>query len=44
MQSTARVWGDIWHVDEGAGRLMRDELFRLRDPRDCKYVDWLCAE
>ncbi|OLT31132.1 3-hydroxybenzoate 6-hydroxylase [Actinomadura sp. CNU-125] len=44
VQNTARVWGDIWHVDEGAGRMMRNELFRLRDPRDYKYVDWLYAK
>ncbi|MEU6035927.1 FAD-dependent oxidoreductase [Actinomadura sp. NPDC047616] len=43
VQSTARVWGDIWHVD-GIGRLLRNELFRQRDPRDYSYVDWLYGQ
>jgi salicylate hydroxylase len=40
VQNTARTWGDIWHVD-GVGRLLRNELFRRRDPRDYRYTDWL---
>lgn len=40
VQDTARTWGDIWHVD-GVGRLLRNELFRRRDPRDYRYTDWL---
>ncbi|MFC5825839.1 FAD-dependent oxidoreductase [Nonomuraea insulae] len=42
VQDTARLWGDMWHVD-GVGRLMRNELFRRRDARDYTYVDWLYA-
>lgn len=44
VQNTARLWGGVWHVDEGAGRLMRNEPFRLRDPRDYRYVDRLYAQ
>ncbi|NYE48430.1 salicylate hydroxylase [Spinactinospora alkalitolerans] len=40
VQRTARVWGDIWHVD-GLARLLRNELFSDRDPADFKHVDWL---
>src|SRR6202007_239342 len=40
VQDTARTWGDIWHVD-GVARLLPNELFRRRDPRDYRYTDWL---
>ncbi|WP_406102641.1 FAD-dependent oxidoreductase [Streptomyces sp. NBC_01003] len=40
VQSSARVWGDLWHVD-GLARLIRNELFRDRRPDDFKHVDWL---
>lgn len=40
VQRTARVWGDIWHVD-GVSRLMRNELFRAREPADFSRADWL---
>jgi salicylate hydroxylase len=40
VQTTARVWGDIWHVD-GIARLLRNALFTDRDVADHKYVDWL---
>ncbi|MGH3354928.1 MAG: FAD-dependent oxidoreductase [Nocardioidaceae bacterium] len=40
VQSTARTWGDIWHVD-GLSRQLRNALFRDRDPADYQYVDWL---
>lgn len=39
-QTTARMWGDIWHVD-GVARVLRNELFRQRDLADDKYLDWL---
>ncbi|MBB6119168.1 FAD-dependent monooxygenase [Nocardiopsis algeriensis] len=42
VQTTARMWGDIWHVD-GVARVMRNELFRTRDRSDYKYTDWLYA-
>lgn len=41
VQTTARTWGDIWHVD-GVARVMRNALFADRDPStDHTYVDWL---
>jgi 2-polyprenyl-6-methoxyphenol hydroxylase-like FAD-dependent oxidoreductase len=40
VQRAARTWGDIWHID-GTGALLRDELFRRRDPRDYAHTDWL---
>jgi 3-hydroxybenzoate 6-monooxygenase len=40
VQSTARTWGDLWHVD-GLARQLRNELFRDRDIADYKHVDWL---
>ncbi|WP_127131186.1 FAD-dependent monooxygenase [Georgenia sp. SYP-B2076] len=41
VQSTARVWGDIWHVDSHVPMILRDEVFRSRDVYDYKFVDWL---
>jgi salicylate hydroxylase len=40
VQTTARVWGDIWHVD-GVARLLRNALFTDRALDDYRYVDWL---
>jgi len=40
VQRTARLWGDIWHVD-GVARLLRNELFRAREPADYSRADWL---
>ncbi|MFI7698642.1 FAD-dependent oxidoreductase [Nonomuraea sp. NPDC049480] len=40
VQGTARLWGDIWHVD-GVARVLRNELFRTRDLSSHTYVDWL---
>lgn len=40
VQATARVWGDIWHVD-GLGRTLRNELMRTRALADHRYTDWL---
>lgn len=42
VQTNARLWGDIWHVD-GVARTLRNELFRTRDLHDYKYIDWLYA-
>lgn len=42
VQRLARVWGDSWHL-EGAARLVRNELFRRRDPADYRYTDWVYA-
>jgi len=40
VQTTARLWGDIWHVD-GVARVLRNELFRQRDVASYRYLDWL---
>ncbi len=40
VQRNARLWGDMWHID-GAGRLMRDELFSQRDSDDHSHIEWL---
>jgi 2-polyprenyl-6-methoxyphenol hydroxylase-like FAD-dependent oxidoreductase len=40
VQTTARVWGDIWHVD-GVARLLRNTVFQDRDPADHRHMDWL---
>ncbi|MGI9001453.1 MAG: FAD-dependent monooxygenase [Pseudonocardia sp.] len=41
VQTTARVWGEAWHVD-GVGALLRNELFTtLTDVYH--YTDWLYA-
>ena len=42
MQRAARTWGEIWHLD-GAGKLVRDELFRQRRDDDHAHVEWLYA-
>ncbi|MFG1815089.1 FAD-dependent monooxygenase [Kribbella sp. NPDC049174] len=39
-QRTARIWGEIWHV-EGTARLLRNELMRTRDRSDHSPIDWL---
>lgn len=40
VQQTARIWGDIWHID-GVGMLLRDELFSKRDIDDHTHIEWL---
>ena len=40
VQSTARVWGEIWHVD-GLARLLRNELLRTLPTDHARYLDWL---
>ncbi|AWW41569.1 FAD-dependent monooxygenase [Streptomyces cadmiisoli] len=40
IQRTARVWGEIWHVD-GTARLLRNELLRTRAAPDRSHIDWL---
>jgi 2-polyprenyl-6-methoxyphenol hydroxylase-like FAD-dependent oxidoreductase len=42
VQTKARVWGELWHVD-GLARLLRNELFTKRRPDDFRHVDWLYA-
>lgn len=41
VQSTARIWGDIWHVEPGVPMMLRDHAFRSREIRDYSLVDWL---
>jgi 3-hydroxybenzoate 6-monooxygenase len=43
VQRTARVWGEIWHVD-GLAMALRDEAFRLRAPDDFRRIDWLWGD
>jgi 3-hydroxybenzoate 6-monooxygenase len=38
--TTARAWGELWHVD-GIKRLQRNALLRARDVRDYTFVDWI---
>ncbi|WUH98383.1 FAD-dependent monooxygenase [Spirillospora sp. NBC_00431] len=38
--TTARAWGDLWHLD-GARRLRRNALLRDRDVHDYSFVDWI---
>lgn len=40
VQRTARIWGDMWHVD-GVAMLMRDELFSQREVNDHTHIEWL---
>jgi len=40
VQRSARVWGDVWHID-GTGALLRNELFRGITDDDYSYADWL---
>lgn len=42
VQTNARTWGEIWHVD-GVGRLLRNELLTTRAIDDYRYLDWLYA-
>lgn len=41
VQTTGRIWGDIWHVEQGAPMALRDHVFRSRDVHDYTFVDWL---
>jgi salicylate hydroxylase len=38
--TTARAWGDFWHLD-GAEREARNRFLRERDVHDYTFVDWL---
>jgi 2-polyprenyl-6-methoxyphenol hydroxylase-like FAD-dependent oxidoreductase len=40
VQSTARIWGEIWHVD-GLTRLLRNELLRVLPTDHARHLDWL---
>jgi salicylate hydroxylase len=43
VQSTARIWGELWHVD-GFARLLRNALLADRDPDDYRHIDWLYSQ
>lgn len=38
--TTARAWGQLWHL-EGVARRQRNQLLRLRDTFDYGFVDWI---
>lgn len=40
VQETARMWGEMWHVD-GVAKTMRNELFRSVSGDDFSHADWL---
>ncbi|WP_020673636.1 FAD-dependent monooxygenase [Amycolatopsis nigrescens] len=40
VQSTARIWGELWHCD-GLTRSLRNALLTGRALDDYQYVDWL---
>jgi salicylate hydroxylase len=40
VQSTARVWGELWHCD-GLARLLRNTLLTDRRLDVYRYIDWL---
>ena len=41
VQSTSRVWGQMWHVTQPVELLLRDEAFRRRNIYDYHLLDWL---
>lgn len=43
VQTTARTWGEIWHVD-GVARLLRNEVFQTRSLDDYTHLDWLYGD
>ncbi|MEU7629054.1 FAD-dependent monooxygenase [Nocardia sp. NPDC049220] len=40
VQTTARAWGDLWHLD-GELRLRRNAILRDRGIDDYHFIDWL---
>jgi 2-polyprenyl-6-methoxyphenol hydroxylase-like FAD-dependent oxidoreductase len=40
VQRTARIWGDIWHID-GLAATLRNEVFRQRPVDDHHHFAWL---
>lgn len=44
VQSTARVWGESWHVKSGIAQTLRNLLFGRYTEKDVDYTDWLYAD
>lgn len=40
VQTTARTWGEIWHVD-GIARTLRNAYLRDRRVEDYRHIDWI---
>ncbi|MDK0523904.1 FAD-dependent oxidoreductase [Streptomyces sp. ML-6] len=40
VQTTARSWGELWHLD-GEARLRRNAIMRARDIHDYSFTDWV---
>ncbi|MFE1954312.1 FAD-dependent oxidoreductase [Streptomyces sp. NPDC059524] len=40
VQTTARAWGELWHLD-GDARLRRNAIMRARDTHDYSFTDWV---
>ncbi len=40
VQTTARAWGELWHLD-GEDRLRRNEILRARGTYDYSFTDWV---
>ncbi|MFC5214117.1 FAD-dependent oxidoreductase [Streptomyces coerulescens] len=40
VQTTARAWGELWHLD-GSARLRRNAVMRARDTYDYSFTDWV---
>ena len=38
--TTARAWGELWHLD-GVARRQRNALLRGRDTHDYTFTDWI---
>lgn len=38
--TTARAWGDLWHL-EGVAREQRNAVLRAREVRDYSFTDWI---
>ena len=41
VQRGARTWGEIMHMENPAGILLRNEIMLNRTGEDYKYLDWL---
>lgn len=44
VQQGARFWGEVKHASDPITIALRNELFRMRNDDDYKYVDWLYDE